>query len=79
MKTLFTAATAVCVSSMAFGAVADLDADGDGVVSFAEMLVMFPTMTEDGFTAVDLNGDGFVDEAELAAAEEGGLIPATSG
>ena len=55
------------------------DTDGDGVVSFTEMLAVYPTLTEDGFSAVDTNGDGVVDDAEMTAAEQSGLIPATEG
>lgn len=77
MKTL---SLALCTAALvgttaAFAAVADIDSDGDGVVSFTEMLAVYPTLTEEGFGAVDTNGDGVVDEEELTAAEEGGLIP----
>jgi Ca2+-binding EF-hand superfamily protein len=76
MKTaLIALTTATVMGSVAFAAVADLDSDGDGVVSFTEMLGVYPTLTEEGFSAVDTNGDGVVDEEELTAATEGGLIP----
>lgn len=63
------------MTGAAMAAVADLDSDGDGVVSFTEMLAQYPTLTEEGFGAVDTNGDGVVDEEEFTAAVEGGLIP----
>ena len=76
MKTaLIALTTATVMGTMASAAVADLDSDGDGVVSFTEMLAVYPTLTEVGFSAVDTNGDGVVDEEELIAATEGGLIP----
>ncbi|EPX78979.1 EF-hand domain-containing protein [Litoreibacter arenae] len=77
MKTALIALTTATVmgTMTASAAVADLDSDGDGVVSFTEMLAVYPTMTEEGFAAVDTNGDGVVDEEELTAATEGGLIP----
>lgn len=56
-----------------------IDTDGDGVYSFDEMLTAVPTLTEEAFIAVDVNGDGTLDEAELAAAQEAGIIPATDG
>ncbi|SDW40986.1 EF-hand domain-containing protein [Litoreibacter albidus] len=77
MKTALIALTTATVmgTAMASAAVADLDTDGDGVVSFTEMLAVYPTLSEEGFGAVDTNGDGVVDEEELTAATEGGLIP----
>ncbi|MCY4334085.1 MAG: hypothetical protein OXC60_05370 [Litoreibacter sp.] len=62
-------------ATAAFAAVTDLDTDGDGVASFTELLAVYPTLTEEGFGAIDVNGDGVVDEAEMAAAIDAGLIP----
>lgn len=77
MKKVLIATTSVFLGGMAFAAVADMDTDGDGVVSFTEMLAVYPTLTEDGFAAVDTNGDNMIDEEEFTAAQEGGLIPAS--
>lgn len=52
------------------------DANGDGVYSMEELVVAFPTLTEDLFGAIDGNGDGAIDAAELAAAEEAGVLTA---
>ncbi|SIO13098.1 EF hand [Rhodovulum sp. ES.010] len=52
-----------------------LDADGDGMVSFEEMRAVYPSTTEETFESIDSDGDGMVSEAELASAEEVGLIP----
>ena len=54
--------------------VADVDTDGDSLVSFEEMAVMYPDLTEDAFGEIDVSDDGFVDETELAAALEAGTI-----
>ena len=53
------------------------DSDGDGMFSFDEMLVAYPTLTEETFITIDTNGDGGIDEEELAAATEAGVLPAT--
>lgn len=52
-----------------------LDADGDGMVSFDEMLAVYPTTTAETFTGIDADGDGMVSETELVAAQEAGLVP----
>ncbi len=75
MKTFVIALGLSALGTAAFAAMADVDTDGDGVVSFTEMLAVYPTLTEDGFGAIDTNGDGVVDAEEMTAAEEGGLIP----
>jgi hypothetical protein len=54
--------------------VADVDTDGDNLISFAEMQVKYPDLTEESFGAVDANGDGFVNDIELAAALDAGMI-----
>lgn len=54
--------------------VSDFDTDGDSLVSFSEMAEMFPELTEESFADIDTSADSFVDEAELAAAVESGLI-----
>jgi hypothetical protein len=51
-----------------------IDTDGDGMVSYTELLLVMPDMTEDDFTALDVNEDGMLDAEEVAAAEEAGLI-----
>lgn len=76
MKMVLITTTAVfALSASAFAAMVDVDSDGDGVASFTEMLAVYPTMTEEGFSAIDVNADGVLDEAEMTAAQEGGLIP----
>ncbi|GFE66874.1 hypothetical protein [Litoreibacter roseus] len=79
MKKVLIATAATLFATASFAAVADMDTDGDGVVSFTEMLAAYPTLTEDGFAAVDTNSDGVVDDSEITAAEEGGLIPTSDG
>ncbi|MEM7471151.1 MAG: hypothetical protein AAF340_07345 [Pseudomonadota bacterium] len=68
-------AASVLFATGAIAAVADVDTDGDGVASFTELLAVYPTLTEEGFGAIDANGDGVIDEAEMAAALDAGLIP----
>jgi len=55
----------------------DLDADADGLASFAEILAVMPDMTVETFDLADLNQDGMIDTDELTAAQEAGIIPAS--
>lgn len=54
--------------------VSDVDTDGDSLVSFTEMSVMYPELTEEVFAEIDTSDDNLVDEIELAAALEAGTI-----
>lgn len=54
---------------------AEMDSDGSGTLSMEELQAAHPTLTAEAFAAIDANGDGAVDEAELAAGVEAGLVP----
>ncbi|MEO0503667.1 MAG: hypothetical protein AAFZ14_10100 [Pseudomonadota bacterium] len=58
---------------------AELDTNGDGVLTIDEVQASFPDVTSDAFTAMDLNADGALDANEVAAAQEAGLMPPTDG
>ena len=58
---------------------AELDADGDGMLTYAELLTGYPDITEDDFAKMDANQDGMLDADEVAAAVEAGLLPAKDG
>ena len=67
----------VSILTLASGALAfddGMDVDGDGVLSAAEMVALYPTITEDQFQTIDVDQDGFISEEELAAALEAGVI-----
>ncbi len=76
MKTLaLTLALGVAATGTAFAqGITDMDADGDGMLSITELQATYPTLTEEGFIAIDANADGAVDEAELTAAVEAGTL-----
>ena len=57
---------------------AEVDANGDGLLSVAEVQAVFPDVTAEQFSAMDLNADGGLDDAEVEAAQEAGLMPAAS-
>lgn len=63
-------------ASLAMGQAEAIDTDGDGMVSFTELLVVMPALTEAEFQALDADADGLLSAEEIAAAEEAGLVPA---
>jgi hypothetical protein len=52
-----------------------IDLNEDGYLSLTEVQTAYPDVTEADFTLADTNGDGLLDEDELAAAREAELIP----
>lgn len=63
-------------ASLAMGQAESIDTDGDGMVSFVELLTVMPALTEEEFLALDADADGLLNVDEIGAAEEAGLIPA---
>ena len=74
-----TAAAITLLAAPAFAIVAEIDTDGDGVYSLAEVQTAMPDMTFDGFNALDANADGILDAEEVAAAIEAGVMPDPAG
>ncbi|WP_341861200.1 hypothetical protein [Gymnodinialimonas sp. 57CJ19] len=75
----FTAAAAfgalVASTSLATAQGAAVDADGDGMVSFTELLIVMPSLSEAEFMALDADGDTLLNSEEIEAAQEAGLLP----
>jgi hypothetical protein len=73
------ALTALCLPAYAMGAgAADLDSNGDGLLSVTEVQAVYPDVTAEQYSAMDLNADGALDDAEVTAAQEAGMMPASS-
>ena len=78
-RTLALALGVTLVAPAAFADLSELDTNGDGMITFDEMLAAVPTVTEENFLAIDTNGDGTVDADEYAAAEAAGTLPMQDG
>ena len=74
-KPLITLVTALGLTAAGMALADDIDTDGDGLLSFDEVLAAHPDLTEDAFAAMDGNGDGQLDEDEVKTATDAGLIP----
>lgn len=57
----------------------EIDTDGDGVVTYEEMVAVYPDTTPEAFAQIDTGADGAVDESELTAAVDAGLVAPTEG
>lgn len=51
-----------------------VDTDGNGSYSYTEVMEAHPDVSEDDFAEMDANGDGEVDEDELQAAKDAGML-----
>jgi hypothetical protein len=53
---------------------ADVDTDGDGFASMAELQVIFPDLTEELYQEIDTDGDGLINDEEMLIAVDAELI-----
>lgn len=51
-----------------------MDADGDGLLTIAEVQAAMPEVTTDQFNALDANADGALDADEVKAAQDAGAL-----
>lgn len=72
------AALTVPVLAISAGAT-EVDANGDGLLSVTEVQAVYPDVTAEQFSAMDLNADGALDDGEVEAATEAGMMPAADG
>ncbi|MCW1950815.1 MAG: hypothetical protein KIH44_005555 [Octadecabacter sp.] len=77
--TKLSAAVFVSIAGAATAQEADpnIDVNGDGFYSFPEVGTVYPDLTDAQFTEMDTTGDGLLDMAEVMAAQEAGLMPAS--
>ena len=68
-------ATVMSLPAYAMGQNAqEADVNKDGVLSITEVQTAYPDVTEDQFLTLDLNGDGLLEDVEVKAAQEAGLM-----
>lgn len=61
-------------------AATEIDANGDGLMTIDEVQAVFPDVSAEAFAEADTNDDGALDDAEMVAGQEQGLLPvATDG
>ena len=74
-KIVIQTVTVIALSATTLSAQSEMDTDGDGLLSYNELLAAYPEMTEENFTAIDTNSDGAVDADEMKVAGDAGLLP----
>jgi hypothetical protein len=72
---LILAAMSSFAAAQAFANTELADANGDGAFSYEELQVTYPDLTQANFDAIDADGNGTLDAAEIAAAKEAGHLP----
>ena len=77
-KVLITALTLTGLSLPSLSFAANLDANGDGVMTIEEVQAMFPDVTAEAFSAMDTDSDGVLNADETLAGQDAGLIPKTA-
>ena len=61
---------------LAMGAKAtETDANGDGLITIEEVQAVYPDVTAEQFSAMDVNADGALDADEKQAAQTSGQLP----
>jgi len=68
---------AALAASVAFSANAmssEIDKDVDGMASLSELLVSYPELTEELFREMDTDGDGLINDEEMAIAVDLGML-----
>lgn len=77
MKKSITLITAMLLGTSAFAAdFKTMDTDADGVISEVEFVAAYPEASEAVLEAVDVDKNGALDESEVAAAVDAGILPA---
>ncbi|MGR3436432.1 MAG: hypothetical protein ACU0CO_16340 [Shimia sp.] len=74
MRTKIIMASAIAAFAGTAALAQEMDADGDGLVTWDELSAAMPDVTEETFTLADTNVDGGLDADELQAAIDAGLI-----
>lgn len=75
MKQIFLSTLIAAGLSTAAFAATEADANGDGMLTLDEVQAVFPEITTESFSAMDANADGALDGAEVAAAQDAGMLP----
>jgi len=77
MKTVLLSTIIIAGLSAASAVAAQVDTNGDGILTLDEVNAAFPEIKAEEFSTMDVNADGVLDNDEVAAAQDAGLMPKT--
>lgn len=66
--------TASALTAQTLVDISKIDLDGSGSLDYGEARAVWTDLTEEGFVSLDLSGDGFLTDTEIAAAYEAGVL-----
>lgn len=72
---IITLATAMTPALAMSEAATEVDADGDGLLSFEEVQAVWPETTPESFAEMDADADGVLTDEEVKAAQDAGMMP----
>lgn len=75
MKPIFLSMLIAAGLSTTALAATEADANGDGMLTLDEVQAIYPEITAETFSAMDANADGALDDTEVAAAQDAGMMP----
>ena len=75
MKTILLSTTLMAAMAATSFAAAQVDTNGDGYLTLDEVNAAFPEIKAEEFSVMDVNADGVLDNSEVAAAQDAGLMP----
>ncbi len=73
-RVIITACLVSLVATSVVAMTADVDTDGDGFASMAELQAIYPDLTEEQFLEIDTDGDGLINDEEMLIAVDAELI-----
>ncbi|WP_127111866.1 hypothetical protein [Shimia sediminis] len=71
----FPAITVLGLALPTLALASEMDANGDGVLTIEEVQAVFPDMTPEGFSALDMDSDGTLNKDEAMVAVQAGALP----
>lgn len=72
---VFPAITAITLALPSLAQASEMDANADGLLTIEEVQAVYPDMTPEGFSSLDIDNDGLLNKDEVMIAVEAGALP----